>query len=202
MLSILYAWSSIVTSFCKLALTLVFDFVNDVLESDQRWMREALRLAEIAGDHNEVPVGAVLVKNGEIVGKGWNQPITATDPCAHAEIVALRDAARNIGNYRLVDCTLYVTIEPCAMCAGAMIHARISRLVFGAPELKAGAVVSNNQLLSDGHINHRINMTGGVLTEECGDVMSAFFQRRRMEKRQQKELARKASGGVKGDDEV
>lgn len=142
-------------------------------------MRRALALAAQAEAGGDVPVGAVLVRAGEIIGEGWNQPIAACDPTAHAEIVALRDAARRVGNYRLPDTTLYVTIEPCAMCAGALVHARIGRLVYGAKEPKAGAVTSRNTLLDGAHLNHRVAYAGGVLAEDCAALMGNFFRRRR-----------------------
>jgi tRNA(adenine34) deaminase len=146
-------------------------------------MQKALALAEKAGQCDEVPVGAIVVKNKKIIGQGFNQPIGSHDPTAHAEIQALRDAAKAVGNYRLVDTTLYVTIEPCSMCAGAMIHSRIARLVFGATEPKAGAVVSQTQQLDGQHLNHKIVYEGGVCADECSHIVSAFFTRRRAEKR-------------------
>ena len=142
-------------------------------------MREALQLAREAERRGEVPVGAVVVANGEIVGRGCNQPITTNDPTAHAEIVALREAARRIGNYRLTGAALYVTIEPCQMCVGAMIHARIARVVYGAPEPKAGAIESAMRAHEHPSLNHRMTAEGGVLGEECAAVMRAFFASRR-----------------------
>ena len=142
-------------------------------------MRHALNLAGKAQDANEVPVGAVVELNGEIIGEGFNQPITAHDPSAHAEIVALRAAAKHAGNYRLPGATLYVTIEPCTMCVGAMIHARIDKVVFGAREPKAGALVSNLQLHEATIYNHRLMIKEGVMAEACGALMSEFFQGRR-----------------------
>lgn len=153
-------------------------------ERDQHWMREALNLAQQAAQLGEVPVGALVVQGEEIVGRGFNMPISAHDPTAHAELVALRDAAQNLGNYRLVDCTLYVTIEPCAMCAGALVHARIKRLVYGASEPKAGVVTSNLGLLDAQHFNHQIEVQAGVLVDECALLMSEFFQARRRAKKQ------------------
>jgi len=152
-------------------------------EQDQFWMRKALLLAERANSVDEVPVGAVVVLNGEVIGEGWNQPISGHDPTAHAEIIALRDAASRIGNYRLVGADLYVTIEPCTMCAGAIVHSRIRRLVYGASEQKAGVVESNCQLFERPWINHRIEVISGVLAETCSAKISAFFQRRRAEKK-------------------
>lgn len=146
---------------------------------DERWMRYALNLAEQAEARGEVPVGAVVVKDNALVGEGFNQPITSSDPSAHAEIVALRDAASNLNNYRLVDCTLYVTIEPCSMCAGALVHARIKRLVYGAKEPRAGVICSNLELLDQPHFNHRTEHVGGVFASECEALIKAFFKKRR-----------------------
>jgi tRNA(adenine34) deaminase len=148
-------------------------------EGDERWMEEALRLARMAEVADEVPVGAVVVCEGNIVGRGWNQVVSANDPCAHAEIVALREAARALGNYRLSGCQLYVTLEPCAMCAGAIVHARIARLVYGARDLKAGAVGSVMQMLNHPKLNHRVEVTEGVLAGRCMEILQAFFRERR-----------------------
>ena len=142
-------------------------------------MREALALARQAGAGGEVPVGAVMVVDGECVGRGRNGSITAVDPTAHAEMEALRMAARAMGNYRLPGATLYVTIEPCAMCAGAMVHARIARLVYGAAEPKSGAVASTGRLFESPGVNHRVEVTGGVLADECARLLTAFFAARR-----------------------
>ena len=147
--------------------------------ADAKFMRQALRLAEIAREDGEVPVGAVVVLGGDVIGEGFNQPIARDDPSAHAEILALRAAAAQIGNYRLQDATLYVTIEPCMMCCGALVHARISRLVFGAREPRAGAVVSNARLLGSPWLNHRAEVSEGVLADECAELMRAFFAARR-----------------------
>lgn len=147
--------------------------------ADEMFMRQALALAGQAAAMGEVPVGAVLVRDGIVIGRGWNQPISSHDPTAHAEIAALRDAAQQVGNYRLPDTTLYVTIEPCTMCAGALVHARIKRLVYGAPEPKAGVVASNGYIFDAPYFNHRIEVVGGVLSEDCAQQMSLFFQRRR-----------------------
>jgi tRNA(adenine34) deaminase len=144
-------------------------------------MRYALNRALEAGERGEVPVGAVVVVNGELVAEGFNAPIASCDPTAHAEIVALRRAAEQLKNYRLSGATLYVTIEPCLMCVGAMVHARIARLVYGAPEPKAGAIESAMRALEHPTLNHRFDVTGGVLAEESREVMQAFFQRRRVE---------------------
>jgi tRNA(adenine34) deaminase len=147
--------------------------------SDEYWMRQALQLADRAQQQAEVPVGAVLVRNEEIIAVGHNSPVSMQDPTAHAEIITMRNAAHKLGNYRLVDTTLYVTLEPCLMCAGAMIHARIRRLVFGAFDQKAGAVVSSVKTLDHSFINHHIAYTGGILAQECGEYLSQFFQKRR-----------------------
>ncbi len=148
-------------------------------EIDTRFMRRALALARQAEQAGEVPVGAVLVHEGEIVGEGFNASIGEHDPTAHAEIRALRDAARRLGNYRLPGTTLYVTLEPCSMCAGAMIHARIQRLVFGAADPRTGAAGSVFDIAISSRHNHRIEVTGGVLAGECGDMLKVFFQARR-----------------------
>lgn len=145
----------------------------------EQFMRAALDQAREARRVDEVPVGAVVVLHGRIVGAGFNQPILAKDPTAHAEIVALRDAARAVGNYRLTGATLYVTVEPCLMCVGAMVHARVGTLVFGAPEPKAGAVQSTLRAHEHAGLNHRIAVVGGVLEEECRAVVQAFFKEKR-----------------------
>lgn len=142
-------------------------------------MQHALMLAKRAEKIGEVPVGAIIVHDNKIIAEGFNQPIQNHDPSAHAEVIALRNAAQHIKNYRLNNTTLYVTLEPCAMCVGAMIHARIERLVFGAFDLKTGAVESAFQLLDDPRHNHLIKWTGSVLEDECAEVLKAFFQARR-----------------------
>jgi tRNA(adenine34) deaminase len=147
--------------------------------SDEGWMVEALALAQTARARGEVPVGAVVVKDGAIVGRGGNATIAGNDPTAHAEIVALREAGRALGNYRLPGCDLYVTIEPCAMCAGAILHARIGRLVFGANDPKTGACGSVVDLFDLPWLNHHATVTGGVLAGECGTLLSDFFGARR-----------------------
>lgn len=146
---------------------------------DQRWMRHALKLARRAAELNEVPVGAVLVRGEEVIAEGWNQPVAAHDPSAHAEMVALREAARILKNYRLNGLTLYVTLEPCVMCAGAIIHARLARLVFGAADPKAGAVHSVYDVIAAPRLNHRLPWTGDVLAPECGALLQDFFRQRR-----------------------
>ncbi len=142
-------------------------------------MRHALRLAEQAGREGEVPVGAVLVKGDKIIGEGWNRPIQNNDPSAHAEMQALRAAGQNIGNYRLCDTTLYVTLEPCTMCAGAIIHARVARVVFGAYDPKTGAAGSVFNVLDSEVHNHTVEISGGVLQQECAQLLTTFFRARR-----------------------
>jgi tRNA(adenine34) deaminase len=148
-------------------------------QSDERWMSEALALARGARDSGEVPVGAVLVVNGTVVGKGANAPIATKDPTAHAEMAALRAAAAATGNYRLEDATLYVTLEPCPMCAGALVHARVRRLVFGARDLRFGGVRSKFRIADSDLLNHRVEVTEGVLAAECVSLLQAFFSARR-----------------------
>ena len=147
--------------------------------ADDAFMAEALALARAAEARGEVPVGAVVVRDGVIVGRGGNAPIAASDPTAHAEIAALREAGRALGNYRLPGCTLYVTIEPCAMCAGAILHARVARLVYGARDPKTGACGSVVDLFAEPRLNHHATAEGGVLADECGKLLSAFFAARR-----------------------
>jgi tRNA(adenine34) deaminase len=149
------------------------------LTNDELWMEEALRCAQRALEIGEVPVGAVVVREGRLVGRGWNQNILGTDPTAHAEVVALREAGTAVGNHRLVDCELFATIEPCAMCAGAMVHARVRRLVYGADDPKAGAVRSVMQVLNHPDLNHKIDVRGGVLAGRCADIVQKFFRNRR-----------------------
>lgn len=146
---------------------------------DEFFMREAISLAQAAACLGEVPVGAVIVRDGEIIGRGFNTPIGESDPTAHAEIAALRDAARNLGNYRLPGCTLYVTLEPCAMCAGAIMHARIARVVYGARDPKTGVHGSVVDLFGVERLNHHAVVEGGILAEECSRILSGFFAERR-----------------------
>lgn len=148
--------------------------------SDEHWMREALDLARRAEAEGEVPVGAVLVRDGEALGRGWNHPIGGCDPTLHAEIHAIRAAAQAAGNYRLTGSTLYVTLEPCAMCAGAIVHARIARVVYGADDPKTGAVHSVFQLLDTNPANHRVAHDGGVLAGEAARLLQSFFAARRI----------------------
>ena len=156
---------------------------------DEQWMHYALELAAKGEVIGEVPVGAVIVQDEKIIGEGFNQPISSHDPTAHAEIIALRQAAMQIQNYRLVGSTIYVTLEPCTMCVGALVHARIERLVFGTTETKAGAVVSKSQLLDNDYFNHRVEYAGGLMAQQCQHQLSDFFAMRREQKRQEK-LAR------------
>lgn len=153
---------------------------------DAHWMAYALDLAAQGEALGEVPVGAVIVGGNHILGEGFNQPISGHDPTAHAEIIALRQAAKQMQNYRLVGATIYVTLEPCTMCVGALVHARIARLVFGTFEPKAGAVVSKSQLLDNHYFNHRVVYSGGVMAQECQHQLSRFFAVRREQKRQEK----------------
>jgi len=153
------------------------------LYGPEYWMKKAIALAKSAALNNEVPVGAVVVLDNEVIGQGSNGPIHRHDPTAHAEIQALQQAAHNIGNYRLVNADLYVTLEPCAMCAGALVHSRIRHLYFGALEAKSGAVVSNLRLLEQPSMNHRVEVSGGIMSECCSAIISDFFARRRAEKK-------------------
>jgi tRNA(adenine34) deaminase len=146
---------------------------------DELWMEEALREAQRSLALGEVPIGAVVVHDGRIVGRGCNRPISANDPTAHAEILALREAGQTIGNYRLLDCDLYVTVEPCAMCAGAITHARIRRVVYGAEDPKAGAVHSMLQVLNHPRLNHQSEVTSGVLAARCMELLQRFFREKR-----------------------
>jgi tRNA(adenine34) deaminase len=154
--------------------------------TDYDFMQIALELAVQAGEAGEVPVGAIVVKDGEIIGRGSNAPITTHDPTAHAEIRAMRDAEQHLGNYRLVGCTLYVTLEPCAMCTGAVQHARIAKLIYGASDPKTGACGSVVNLMAEPKLNHHTEISGGVLAIECGALLSNFFSARRKKLNQQK----------------
>jgi tRNA(adenine34) deaminase len=149
------------------------------LRPDEIWMEEALRRAQRALEVGEVPVGAVVVCDGRIVGSGWNRNITDSDPTAHAEVIALREAGATVGNHRLEDCELFATIEPCAMCAGALVHARIQRLVYGADDPKAGAVHSVMEVLNHPQLNHKIEVRSGVLAGRSADMLQSFFRNRR-----------------------
>jgi tRNA(adenine34) deaminase len=156
------------------------------IEQDEYWMRHALSLSDNAQHQGEIPVGAVLVKDNKIIGEGWNQSISLHDPSAHAEMMAIREAGKKLENYRLVDSCLYVTLEPCSMCAGLLLHSRIHRLVFGTADFKTGAVGSLFDLLSDPRMNHRVEVKRGVLAQQCGDKLSAFFKLRREQNKQLK----------------
>lgn len=172
------------------------DFINHDSAADEHWMRHALQLARRAAELHEVPVGAVIVRDGVLLGEGFNHPISGCDPTAHAEIAALRAACSHEKNYRLPGATLYVTIEPCTMCAGAIVHARIARVVFGAVEPKAGAVVSTQRFFEQPQLNHLTRFEGGCLADECSQTMSDFFKTRRD---QQKALKARLQAGA-GDD--
>lgn len=154
---------------------------------DEYFMALAIEQAKKADALNEVPVGAIVVLDGEVIGEGYNQPITGCDPTAHAEIIALRQAANNVQNYRLVNADLYVTIEPCTMCAGAIVHSRIRRLIYGATEPKAGVAESQQAIFSQGFFNHQVELVSGVLREQCIETVQAFFKRRRAEKKAAKQ---------------
>jgi len=149
------------------------------MHSDEHWMAQALALAETAEGQAEVPVGALLVQDDELIGSGWNQPIGQHDPSAHAEVMALRDAGRRLGNYRLSQATLYVTLEPCLMCVGVLVHARVVRVVYGASDPKSGAVDSCCRGFELPGLNHRVTVTAGVLAGECSDILQRFFRARR-----------------------
>jgi tRNA(adenine34) deaminase len=151
---------------------------------------KAIKLAQQAEQHNEIPVGAVVVANGNVIGEGFNQSIMLNDPSAHAEMIAIRQAGEAINNYRLLDCTLYVTLEPCPMCAGLLVHSRIKRIVFGAVDLKTGSAGSVFNITNTEKLNHQIPVTSGVLAEQCSHLLSAFFKRRRLEKKAIKQAAK------------
>jgi tRNA(adenine34) deaminase len=156
---------------------------SDDGSSDELFMEEALHAAKRALEMGEVPVGAIVVCEGRVIARGWNRNLTGNDPTAHAEIVALREAGSVVGNHRLGDCELFATIEPCAMCAGALVHARIRRLVYGADDSKAGAVHSVMQVLNHPQLNHRMEVKGGVLGGRCTEVLQSFFRQRRIERK-------------------
>lgn len=167
---------------------------TDKYASDRFWMMQALIRARKAELQNEIPVGAVLVKDNQLIGEGWNQPITLDDPSAHAEMLAIRDGAKALGNYRLPGTTLYVTLEPCPMCAGLLVHSRIERLVFGATDLKTGCAGSIMDLLRHEKLNHQIEVSSGVLEAECSELISAFFRRRRAQKKALKKATSLTNG--------
>lgn len=164
-------------------------------EDDVMWMRHALKLADKAESIGEVPVGACVVLNGELIGEGFNTPITDNDPSAHAELRAVKEAASKVQNYRLIDATLYVTLEPCSMCAGMLVHARVKRVVFGAKDAKTGAAGSVMNLLQHPALNHQLEIVSGVLAEECANKLSDFFRKRRKEIK----AAKKAKKLLEGD---
>lgn len=153
--------------------------INDQVQTDEHWMRHAIEVAQRAEQEGEVPVGAVIVKYDQLIADGWNCPISTHDPSAHAEIVAMRKAGEVLQNYRLLDTTLYVTLEPCVMCSGALFHARVARVVYGAKDPKAGAAGSVYNTLLDERFNHTIKLTGNVLARECGELLTNFFKARR-----------------------
>jgi len=163
------------------------------LQQDEQFMAQAMELARQAAEQGEVPVGALVVKQGQVIGRGYNQPIGQHDPCAHAEIMALREAAQHEQNYRLLGCQLYVTLEPCTMCVGAIVHARIERLVYGATEPKSGVVESNLGLLQATHFNHLVEVQAGVLGEESSQLLSNFFKQRRLQHKATKAAAQQAA---------
>jgi tRNA(adenine34) deaminase len=146
---------------------------------DAKWMQRAFELAQTAKEHDEVPVGAIIVYQDQIIGEGWNQPISSNDPTAHAEIIALRDAGNNIGNYRLSGATMYVTLEPCAMCAGAMVHARLAKLVYAVDDPKTGACGSVFNILQTDVLNHKVETEKGLLEDECRSLIQNFFKEKR-----------------------
>ena len=150
---------------------------------DNKFMERAYQLAEIAQTHDEIPVGAVVVYQGEIIGEGYNQSIMNNDPSAHAEMLAIREAGEKLGNYRLIDCTLYVTLEPCPMCAGLLVHSRIKRLVYGCNDLKTGAAGSVINLVDDERFNHQVDIEQSDMADKCSQLLSSFFKRRRKEKK-------------------
>ncbi len=157
------------------------------IKSDEEWMQQAYELAALAASKGEIPVGAVIVSNNQIIGQGFNTPISSHDPTAHAEIQAIRQACLSIQNYRLPeDATLYVTLEPCTMCVGALVHARVQRVVFATTEPKAGSLVSARRLLENGYYNHKFTVDVGCLHQQCSQQLSDFFKKRREEKRQQR----------------
>ncbi|PCH96292.1 MAG: tRNA adenosine(34) deaminase TadA [Gammaproteobacteria bacterium] len=162
---------------------------NDSQNGDLYFMQRAFELALQAEQIDEIPVGAVVVYQGKVIGEGFNQSILLNDPSAHAEMIAIRQAGKALNNYRLLDCTLYVTLEPCPMCAGLLVHSRISRLVYASPDLKTGAAGSTFNLVNNEQLNHQITVTEGIMKEQCSQLLSAFFKRRRSEKKAAKKLS-------------
>jgi len=162
-------------------------FTNKNNESnDQHFMQRAFELAQQAEKLDEIPVGAVVVYQGEIIGEGFNQSILLNDPSAHAEMIAIRQAGKHLNNYRLLECTLYVTLEPCPMCAGLLVHSRVKRLVYASPDLKTGAAGSAFNLVDSSQLNHQLIVNNGIMAEQCSELLSGFFKRRRSEKKAQK----------------
>lgn len=169
--------------------TMMSDELAESSPSDEFWMSEAMKLADKAAAQGEIPVGAILIQNGKVIGRGWNQSITLNDPTAHAEVMALRDAGQHLNNYRIINSTMYVTLEPCAMCSGALVHSRIERLVFGAHDYKTGAVESVMKVLTHESANHIVEYQSGVCGKECSAQLSNFFKMRRAEKKRLKQEA-------------
>ena len=163
----------------------------DAENTDEYFMQQAFKLALLAEKNNEIPVGAVVVYQEKIIGEGFNQSIMLNDPSAHAEMLAIRQAGEYLNNYRLLDCTLYVTLEPCPMCAGLLVHSRIKKLVYASPDFKTGAAGSTFNLVCNEQLNHQVVVTGGVLQAQCSQLLSAFFKRRRAEKKQQRKSVEK-----------
>ena len=163
---------------------------EETIKRDELWMQKALTLAQAAAAESEIPVGAIVVLNGELIGQGFNAPIHTCDPTAHAEIQAIRDACYNMNNYRLPNATLYGTLEPCSMCAGAIVHSRIARVVYGATEPKSGVVESQQCFFDHPFLNHRVELTGGVLADQASEQLSNFFQYRREQKKRLKQQAK------------
>ena len=159
---------------------------TEIREADNIFMQRAYELAQLAEQHNEIPVGAVVVADGKIIAEGFNQSIMLNDPSAHAEMLAIRAAGKTLNNYRMLDCTLYVTLEPCPMCAGLLVHSRIKRLVFASKDLKTGCAGSRFNLVDNEILNHQIQVESGVMEFECSALLSSFFKRRRAEKKQLK----------------
>jgi len=161
---------------------------SDNNNNDQHFMQRAFELAQQAEQLDEIPVGAVVVYQGEIIGEGFNQSILLNDPSAHAEMIAIRQAGKHLNNYRLLDCTLYVTLEPCPMCAGLLVHSRVKRLVYASPDLKTGAAGSAFNLVDSSQLNHQLVVNNGIMAEQCSELLSGFFKRRRAEKKSNKKL--------------
>ena len=159
-------------------------------DDDLYFMQQAFKLAQKAEQYNEIPVGAVVVHQGKVIGEGFNQSIMLNDPSAHAEMLAIRQAGKHLNNDRLLDCTLYVTLEPCPMCAGLLVHSRIKRLVYASSDLKTGAAGSTFNLVCNEQLNHQVEVMGGVLQTQCSQLLSNFFKRRRNEKKAAKKLLR------------